>query len=356
MKTLLALLALAFVLPGPAAAEDRYVAGGTVRQAEAVEGDLVGMGGDVELAAAVKGDAVLAGGNVRVRDAVHQDLYAGGGNVLIEGTVARNARIAGGNVDILPTARIGGRLSVAGGTVSVRGPVGGSVEVGAGDVHIDSEVGGDVRVGAGSLELGPNARIAGRLYHHGWVDVRRDPEAVVAGGIERRKPRESRAARHSSGGGWAWSVGLVVLAAILAGAFPALATRLGAVVREKPGLAFFVGFVVLACVPVAALVIGITVIGIPLALLLVLAYLILLLVGYAAAGVLLGDAALARLRARDAGRTAWRVGAAAAAALALALLARVPLVGWLIALAAILVGIGAIAVAVHDRRSGATAA
>jgi hypothetical protein len=308
------------------------------------------MGGDVVLAASVTGDAVLAGGNVVVKDSVGQDLYAGGGNVSVEGAVARNARLAGGNVDVRATASIGGRLSAAGGTVNVRGPVGGSIEIGGGDVLIDSEVGGDVRVAAGNVRLGPRARIAGKLYHHGWVDVTRDPLAEVAGGIERREPRESRARRsQSSHGGWIWSVGLVALAALIAGAFPAVATRLGAGVREKPGLAFFLGFIVLACAPVAALVLAITVIGIPIAVLLVLAYVILLAVGYAAAGVLLGDAALARLRAADAGRTAWRVVAAAAAALAIALLARVPFVGWLFAFAAILVGIGAIAVAIADR-------
>jgi hypothetical protein len=341
-----------------AIAEDRFVAGGTVRQSESVSGDLVSFGGDVELAASVDGDAVLGGGNVKVGDEIARDLYAGGGNVVVEGVVARNARLAGGNVDVQPTARIGGRLSIAGGSVTIRGPVGGSIEVAAGDVMIDSEVGGDVRVAAGSLALGPNARIGGRLLHQGWVDVKRDPAAVVAGGIVRRDPsRERHMARASSfATGWGWSAAFIALAALLVGVFPALATRLGVGVRQKPGLAFFLGFIVLACVPVAALVIGITIIGIPVALVLLLGYALLLVLGYASAGVLIGDAALARLRGADATRLAWRAGAAAAAALALALLGRVPLVGWLIGLAAIVAGIGAIAVAIHDRHSRAAAA
>ena len=350
----LCLLAAALALGTTANAAtpgDRFVAGGTVRLTEPVDGDLVGVGGDVELATSVEGDVVLGGGNVRIGEVVARDLYAGGGNVRLDGVVSRNARLAGGNIDVTPGARIGGRLSVAGGSVTIRGAVGSSIEVAAGDVTLDAEVGGDVRVAAGNVVLGPNARIGGRLLHQGWVDVKRDPAAVVSGGIERRERAvESRSRGQRGGhGGWAWSAGLIALAAILVGAFPALATKLGEGLRGNPGLAFVWGFVVLACAPVAALVLAITIIGIPVALALLLAYALLLMLGYACAGVVLGDAALARLRAADAKHVAWRAGAAAAAALAIALLGRVPFVGWLIALLAVLVGIGAIAVMVADR-------
>lgn len=352
MRTLCRLLALLALLAASLVhAEDRFVVGATVRQSDPVEGDFVSFGGDVEIAAVVGGDAVAAGGNVRIRDVVQRDVYAGGGNVVLEGVVGRHVRLAGGNLDIRPTARIGGRLGLAGGTVSVRGPVGGSIEAAASDVTIDSEVGGDVRIAAGSVHLGPNARIGGRLLHHGWVDVQRDPAAVVAGGVEKQNPSRAsrRHAASSFSGGWQWSMGLVILAAALAAAFPALATRMGAGVRAKPGLAFGWGFVVLAFVPVAALILGITIVGIPVAILLVLAYILALILGWAAAGVLLGDAALAKFRGADASRAAWRAGAAAAAAFALALLGRVPIVGWLFGLAAVLFGIGAIAVLLSER-------
>jgi len=45
----------------------------------------------------------------------------------------------------------------------VHGPIDGYLRVGAGRVLINAAIGGDVEVGAGSLELGPNARITGRL-------------------------------------------------------------------------------------------------------------------------------------------------------------------------------------------------
>jgi hypothetical protein len=146
-------------------------------------------------------------------------------------------------------------------------------------------------------------------------------------------------------------VGLIGVAALLAGAFPATATQVGRSLRGQPGLALLLGFAVLVCVPMAAVILGITIVGLPLAFVLLLAYFLLLIVGYATTGVMIGDAALERLRAQDAARTAWRVGAAAAAALALALLGRLPLVGWLVACGAVLAGIGAIAITLSDRHT-----
>ena len=359
-------LVLAAGLPARAAdsaeaqvASDRFVAGGSVRHSKPVEGDLFGVGGNFDLGAAVQGDAVLGGGDVRVRDRVAQDLYAGGGNVRIEAAVGHNARLAGGNVEIAASGSIGGNLTIGGGSVEIRGPVGGYVQIAGGDVLIDAPVGGDVRVAAGQLELGPNARIAGKLIHRGPERVKQDPVARVAGGIERGSPihiGSEGKRRHAHGvGGWLWSLGLIALAGFIAGVFPAGSRRMGEQLRGDPGIGLLLGFIALVCVPIAAVILAVTIIGIPLALAVLLLYFLMLIVGYAAVGVMLGDAALGKLRSRDAARVGWRVGAAMSAMLALALLTRIPFVGGLVTFAALLAGLGAIVLVVRARHASRAA-
>jgi hypothetical protein len=368
IHALLAALCLAAALPVAAAADsaeidldkDRFVAGGSVRQVKPVDGDLFSFGGEVDLHANVSGDAVLGGGDVRVRDRVTQDLYAGGGNVRVEAPVGRNARLAGGNVEIASTASIGGNLSIGGGSIEVRGPVGGYLQVAGGDVLIDAAIAGDVRVAAGELQLGPNARIGGKLVHHG-AKVRQDPAAQVAGGIERapaaRTGQQERASLHRRGiGGWIWSLGLIGLAGLIAAVFPAGSRAIGAGLREDPAIGLLLGFIALVCVPIAAVVLAVTIIGIPLALAVLLLYFLMLIVGYAAVGVVIGDAALAQLRSQDAQRIGWRVGAAMTAMLALALLTRVPYLGGLVAFVALLAGVGAIVLALKSRANRRAAA
>jgi len=366
LRVLLAALVLATQLPPALAqdgvkadvANDRFVAGGTVRQEAPVGGDLFGMAGTFDLAARVLGDAVLAGGDVRVRDSVGRDLYAAGGNVRVDGAVAGSAHLAGGNVEVSRESRIGGNLSVAGGSIEIRGPVDGNVDAAGGDVVIDSEIAGDVRFAGGGIELGPNARIGGRLVHRGPDNIRRDPAAQVSGGVERAKARRVHSSRDTGhrAVGWLWTLGLVALAGVVAGAFPVGSRRLGEGLRGEPALALAFGFVALVCVPVAAVILMITIIGIPLALAVLLLYFLMLIVGYAAIAVVIGDTALARLRSQDAARIGWRVGAAMLAMLALAIVGRIPFVGSLIVFAALLAGVGAIVMAIRSRRQEPAAA
>jgi len=230
--------------------------------------------------------------------------------------------------------------------------VSGYVQAAGGSVLIDSAIGGDVKVAAGDLELGPNARIAGRIVHTRQMKINRDPAAQVVGGIERGSSiRADGETRRGKGMrfGWIWTLGLVALAALIAGVFPVASRSMGEGLRGEPGMALLLGFITLVCVPVAAILLTITLIGIPLAVGVLLLYVVMLIVGYAALAVVIGDAALARLRAQDATHAAWRMGAAALAMVGLALLARLPIFGGLVVFVALLAGVGAIVLAIRMR-------
>lgn len=308
-------------------------------------GDLFAAGGAVDVDAAVRGDAALAGGTVRLGAPVGQDLYLTGGRLNVAAPVMRNARIAGGNVQIGPKARIAGNLSVAGGDIRIEAPIGGYLQVGGGHVYLDSSVAGDVRVGAGSLELGPNARVAGRLSYASREELQKSPQAEVKGGIERLPlPERGREAGKHTGRAfyWIWSAGLIVLAAVLAALLPNISLGAAATVRTRWPWSLLVGFIALVCIPAALIIAMVTVIGIPLALAALALYFALLLLGYAASGVALGLAALQRWQPAPSARGGTRVLFAALGMLAVVLLASIPWIGGLVALAALLLGVGAL--------------
>jgi len=143
-------------------------------------------------------------------------------------------------------------------------------------------------------------------------------------------------------GPWIWTAGLMVMAALLAGALPRVSQRFAPAVAVRPGLTVLTGFLALIAFPAAAVVFMITIIGIPLGLLTLLAWLMLLLVGYVAAAVVLGDSALRAFKSPAANGTAARAAAAIVAVLALALLTRIPFLGGFLAFATLIVGLGAV--------------
>jgi cytoskeletal protein CcmA (bactofilin family) len=321
---------------------DMFVAGGSPRVSAPVKGDLVAAGGELRISAPVAGDIMAAGGTVRIDAAAGQDVYAGGGQVEIGGSISRNARLAGGSVSVGPQARILGNASLAGGRLEMLGGIGGYLQAAGGRVFIDGRIDGDVEAAAGELELGPRARIGGRLRYRSGAPLKQDAAAQVRGGIERLDMPVRRVAKRSAAVYGFWTLGLMLMAAVLMGVLPEFFGRVAETARARFGWSLLAGFVALAAIPAAALVLLITVIGIPLAGLTVLLYLVLLLVGYVCAGIALGDAALKRWLAGRAAHRGWRALAAAIGVLVVGLFALVPWLGALIAFLALIAGMGAL--------------
>ena len=304
-------------------------------------------------------DRFAVGGRVLQTEPVDGDVLAAGGRVLVDARIGHNVRAAGGRVEIGEKALVEGNASLAGGRIVVRGPVKGHLQAAGGRVLIDSAIDGDVFAACGKLELGPHARIGGKLTYRAQEEMTRDSAAQVAGAIDYRPsardithpPRGNRWTR-----GWLWTAGLALLAILLAGALPAASERVGGQLRAHPWLSLLAGLVVLICMPVAAVIVMLTIIGIPLGLLAILAYLALMLIGYVAAAVTLGEMALARAQPGIAAPTVSRMLAAALAVLVLALLARVPFVGGFVVLATLLFGIGALVLAMKPFSPAAPAA
>jgi cytoskeletal protein CcmA (bactofilin family) len=337
------------------AGSDVFIGGGSVTVHDPVGGDLFAAGGAVDVDAAVGGDTVAAGGKVRIGADVGQSVYAAGGQVNINGKVGRNLRVAGGQVELGPKAEVAGNVSAAGGQVRLYGAVRGHVQAAGGRLLIDGPIAGDVLATSGQVELGPRARITGKLRYRSGDALQKDAAAQVSGGIEqlvqtwggdaasRPQPQEPPARGHGVGAiGWLWTAGLIVLAAVWLAMAPIYSARFSGTLRERPGLSVVLGFVWLVCVPVLSLLLLLTVIGIPLALFVAAVYLAVLPLAYVAAAVGLGDWVLTRWQASHAATSGWRVGAAALALVLLTALSRVPWLGALLAFAVLLAGLGAL--------------
>lgn len=288
--------------------------------------------------------ALRFGSHVEISEATEGPLIAGGGRIRVDAPVAGSARLAGGEVELATGAVIAGDASLAGGTITVNGSVKENLHAAGGQITINGTVGGDASVAGGTLVLGPDARIAGKLNFRGG-ELRRDPAAQVAGAVQHSRGRAHRHERTDGDRftrGWLWTGGLIVLAALIAAALPGPSRRMAEELRERPWLTPLLGLVALTCIPVAAVLVMLTIIGIPIGLLALIGYAALLLVGYVWLAVVVGGLLLDRIKPETAALTAWRVGAAVLAMLVLAILARVPFVGGLIGFTALVVGVGMI--------------
>lgn len=341
---------------------DRFAAGSSLQIDKPVAGDLIAAGGSVDVMTTVEGDAVLSGGTVAVSKRIGQNFYGAAGKLFVNDVIGRNARVAGGQVTFSQLSEVVGNVSATGGEVTFNGKVKGHVIVAGGRVLIDAIIGGDVEATGGQVELGPNARIGGKLRYASREPLKRDPAARVAGALETFAPPGGwpmpENVEHHIGrtGGWVWTIGLLLVAAVLVALLPNFYSGVASTLRAHAGKSLLVGFITLVCVPVAALLFLITIVGVPLGLLILLAYLLLLVIGYVSTGISIGDWALRRARSDAPQSTMWRIGSAILGVLIVSLLARIPWLGGWVMLAALLVGLGALALQIWQLRTSKTSA
>lgn len=253
---------------------------------------------------------------------------------------------------VVPAGETAGDVIVLDGTVTIAGRVTGDVVSVSGPVRVTGRVDGDLIAVSDRAFLGPGARVGGDLRYGDEAPVLA-PGASVGGEIS-----DEDWAGAASGWGWvsalAWwlavTVSTLVVGVLLVWLAPRALAAAERAVRERLGASVGVGVAIAIGVPLLAVLALVTLVGIPFGVALLLAAIPVLLVAYATAAWLLGRRVL-----RDRSSSPW------AALLVgwgiLRLLALIPVVGWLVGLAATVLGLGALAVALwRARRPGAPAA
>lgn len=99
---------------------------------EWVCGDVSAYGGSIGVFGRVDGTVQSVGGNGTIAGMVQGAVDVVGGSVTVSGNVSGDVSTVGGNIDIQPGAHIGGNVHAVGGTVSIarQASVGGTVEQG----------------------------------------------------------------------------------------------------------------------------------------------------------------------------------------------------------------------------------
>lgn len=311
------------------------------------------------------------GGSVVVgADETVDSLDAVAGTIVVRGTVAGDLSATGGTVVIAESGVVEGDVSAAAGSLRIAGEVQGSVsagagsvyldetgvverrfEVGAGDVVVDGRIGGAAEIGADSITVGPTAQLEDGLRYDGDLDVA--DGASITGEVVRDE---------SIGGVGSSIVGVSVssaaaavygtlvnllLGAFLLVVFPTTSRRVADAVAETPGRSGLIGIATVLVTPFLLLLVALTIIGIPIAIV---------------AALLFGLALWASLVYGRFAVAAWALSkvdldnrwlALVVGVVGLGIVAAAPVVGGLVDAAVTLLGLGALASTVWAlRRSG----
>lgn len=131
----------------------QFKSGDNVIVRENVTDDLYVAGGTVVIDAPVAGDLIVAGGTITINDSIVQDILAAGGNIIVNGRVGDDIRCAGGTITI--SDNIQGDLVVAGGRITIDKDViiHGNIISSGGEVILNGTANGFVRTASGTFVL-----------------------------------------------------------------------------------------------------------------------------------------------------------------------------------------------------------
>ena len=318
-------------------------AGETVRIDGTVDGDLIVAAARVDVRGTVRGDLVVAAGAVDVGGTIEGSAYVATGSLTVRGRVARGVYAAGREITIEPGGRVGGDLTLAARSVALRGEVARGLSALAHEVEVSGRVGRDVRFRGARLLVREPARVDGALRADvaRSADVTVDPGAAVAGPVTTRVASRG-AAWLAKPRTWFWAATGLFGAALLGwlGLLVAPSFVLDSATRARrwaPSLGW--GVVALVLTPVVIGLLAITLVGFPVALVLLGLYLLAL---YAAKIVVALALGRTLLRPRgDARRDALK--ALVVGLILITLATALPVVGWPIWALVACVGAGALA-------------
>ncbi|MFH1012469.1 MAG: polymer-forming cytoskeletal protein [Candidatus Peregrinibacteria bacterium] len=328
--------------------DDLYAAGGLVQIDGDVNGDLTLGGGKIMVDAKISQDLNVGGGNISVKGEIGDDLRLGGGNVQIDAIVKDDVLVGGGDLEFGKTSFVGGDLTFASGNLTLRGVINGDVLGAAGTVLFDGEVKGDVNfVNAEHITFGPNGKILGNLIYRSNKPIKDLPEGAVQGEVLYKsieKPIRQEDIRDFLAILFAGFSVYQLLAMLFAGLFLAWLFRfyfVGAVdyVRHNWLKSLGIGILALIITPIAALILAITLIGLPLAALVFVLWGIMIYFGKLLAAMMIGSWLITFDNKSSFGRTyvSFSFGVLIYVALSL-----IPVVGWILKFLLIVMGMGAL--------------
>ena len=340
-------------LKGDAIIDDNlYVAAGDITIAGTVQGDLQSAGGVIVFTGSVQDDIALAGGNITVLGSVGGDARVAGGSILIDTPITGDLLAAGGVVKVLDGVTVGKDVSMAGGLLMLSGSIQGDAKLAGGEILLDGFIAGDVVVEVGEkLTLGEDARISGNLvYRASREDVLNIHEqAIVSGNVSFEKSKFGSMAEKEAAQGIAVLFGLFYLikvasiaiaAVVLVLLFKRFSVTLTKTVLESFWMSMLKGFVYLVMLPVTALLLMITVLGLHLGLLLLALYGLTLIVACIYSGVVFGVFMMDLISKDNHHHLTWWH--ALLGVVSLSILNLVPYLGWLLVFAFMLATLGAL--------------
>lgn len=256
--------------------------------------------------------------------------------------------VYGGNVTLEKDSQVKGDVHVFGGNLNVDGEIGGDVTVWGGNINLQSNtlVRGDLKVFGGTITREKGADVRGNEIHN-WLSAPQMPRVPRSRVFPQTRDNRSWSVLNNLFRGVMSILVITVLGILVVVFIPRHTDTVAEAMIKAPVQSLGSGLITTIAVPIAALIMAITLILIPASILLLLLAGIGSLFGWIAAGLLFGTKLLRALNKSDANS----VVAVALGLPILSVVGMVPCIGWIFNLLVWMWGLGAVVYTLFGTRA-----
>ncbi len=336
-----------YTLPtGEIVRNDLIVTAARARIDGTVDGDLISFSKSLTINGRVTGDVIGFGQSVRINGQVDGNVRVFGEQLSLSGTtVGKNVTAFVGHLEFDSKSRVGGGMMLFTGEAMLDGRMGRDLLGFIGRTTLNGLVGGNVRLNGDRLSIGPTAEIAGKASYTGDHQPEVDPKAKLASPlevkIEQRRPDYLRP-RYYFHQALSWGATFVfglVLILLLPGFFAEVVRS-----SHRYGPAFGFGALALFATPILAVLACATIVGLAVGIGTLLVWIVAFYSAQVFVGAWLGETLMGVSPGAGAA-----IGRLAVGLLLLKVAVALPYIGGWIKLAAVFLGMGALALALYNR-------
>ena len=255
---------------------DYFAYGKNVEISGTVNGDVYVLGGQVLFDGKVNGDIIALAGSIEIAGIVSHNVRIMAAQASISGQIGRNLTGVTATIDISPSAVIGNNAVIISGNADLESIIKNNVRLYTSNVRISDHIGGNVMAHVGKIRLTSKANIGGSLEYWSNKDALIDSSTHIEQGVKHHPPFfynlfhgkwakilkiSSKLATFLMNFCYSLTIGIIMIRY-----FRYRIDRTLNAMNQTPLQALIAGGVLLLILPLACLLLIVTVLGVPFAL------------------------------------------------------------------------------------------
>jgi len=322
--------------------DDYFVSGNNIKFSGKIEGDFVSASQTLTSKGTVGGNLMSAARDLDISGEVGGSFWGGAQNISFTGRLKRNFLGFAQTINLKEGSEVGGDVIAFCQELKISGKVGKGVRAGVESLVISGIINGDISVKADEISIMPDAKINGNLHYKSKKEAKIEKGAQITGETKWTKltPKKKKGL---TPGKLFWKF-LFFCASFLTGLFMLLIAKREVKAAKESVFKDFLknlglGFVFVICIPIALIILLFTVIGIPISIIVLFAYLVLFYIAKIFVGYALGEKVLQLFKTNGSPAPVWSL---LVGLVILYILFLIPYFHWIFYLLALFVGFGCV--------------